>query len=101
MNAATSSRTVPASVHAGRINAMSRSFFKLLDLTEIRTTGERGSEPALQLALLQKAVVMTHQQMRFHLTHRVQHHTHSDQHARAAEKLRDLGRDVHPVLQNH
>src|SRR5689334_18919964 len=81
MNSQTSSSTVWAITQAGRIKAKSCSVFKTtIDLSHpaIRL------EPAAQPALLQEAVVMAHQQMRFHLPHGVQHHTHKDQNARPA-----------------
>src|SRR5436189_5745593 len=53
------------------------------------------SKPAAQPALLEKAIVMTHEQVRFHLSHRIQQHTHHNQHTRAAKELRDGIRNFH------
>ena len=43
---------------------------------------------------------MAHQQMRFHLPHRVEHHADHDQHARAAEKSRNRIRNLQQPVQN-
>src|SRR6185312_17199471 len=82
MNAPISSKTSAATAHAGRINFKSSSLLSLIAPTK--------SKPSAQTAFLQKAVVMPHHQMRFDLAHRIEQNAHSDQHARAAEKSRDV-----------
>lgn len=46
-------------------------------------------ESSAKFALFQEAVVMPHEQMCFHLAHRIQQDTDINQHTRAAKKLSD------------
>src|SRR5208283_946225 len=93
---------------AGRIASKSRSLFRIIILRAAfachrepwfaktrRPKSAAASKPPLQPPFLQKSIVMAHQQMRFHLAHGVEQHTHSDEHARAAEKLGHLIRYLH------
>src|SRR5438270_8600219 len=45
------------------------------------------SEPAAEPAFLQKSVVMAHEQVGLHLTHRIKQNADQDQHTRATEEL--------------
>src|SRR5277367_5733415 len=69
MNAAISSKTFPATTHAGRINFNSSSDFNLIPATN--------SKAPAHAAFFQEAVVVAH---------RVEQNADGDQNARAAEK---------------
>src|SRR5262245_55868612 len=95
MNAPTSLSTALATAQAGRIASKSRSLLRMImgsrpNLRRPPSNLRYNKEPskaAFEAAFFQKPVIMTHQQMGFHLAHRIQEHPDHDQHARAAKKL--------------
>ncbi len=50
-------------------------------------------------ALLQEAVIVPHQQMRFHLPHRVQHYSDNDEHAGSTKELGYILGNAHFIRQ--
>src|SRR4029077_5640811 len=57
-------------------------------------------EATANSAFLQEAVVVAHEQVRFHLTHRVEHHTDQDQNVRPAEECGDRIRHAHETVEH-
>ena len=49
---------------------------------------------AAERAVAQEAVVLAHEEVRFHDAQRVERHAHDDEQGRAAEEARDRPRDV-------
>src|SRR5215831_13624576 len=111
MNAETSSSTAAATAQAGRMDSRSRSL--LMMIISFRWGRFCGPDPNLERAagdsnpdlsqlesypqppFLQEPVVMSHEQMGFHLAHGVQQHTNQNQHTRAPKERRDLVWDRH------
>src|SRR5579864_6268273 len=103
MKAPTSFNTVLATTQAGRMASKSRSLLmRIIGFEAIAQPGrcstshfERFShESAAEPPFLQKAVIMAHEQVRFHLAHGVEKHPDQDEHAGAAKKGSDRVRDV-------
>src|SRR5688500_6971392 len=92
MKSLTSSRTARATWQAGRIASKSRSLLRMIILRPAIL------EPALEAALLEEAVVVTHQQVRFHLAHGIEHHADENEDAGAAKERRNLIRDVQEAI---
>src|SRR5262245_46834128 len=100
MNAAISSKTAPATAHAGRMASKSLSLFKLIirlpvcfsPLSAVLAAMRSGTGQETKLktsadpALLQEPVIMPHQQMTLHLAHSVKYHAHQDQHTGSTKK---------------
>src|SRR2546423_10670585 len=91
MNADTSSSTRLATTQAGRIDSRSRSVFRMI------FNSQGGSEAAFDASLLEESIVVSHQEVRFHLSHGVQQNAHRDQNAGAAKKPRDTRVDIEPL----
>src|SRR5690349_21638244 len=96
MKSEISSRTVRATMQAGRMASRSRSFFRMI----IAMVAPAPLEAALDAALFQESIVMAHQQMRFHLAHGIEHHADENQHAGAAEERRDRVRHLEEAVQD-
>src|SRR5215471_11765321 len=97
----TSFKTAPAIAQAGRIASKSGSLFKITPVAIESTmlsiqililayldqdSDEHTSEPPTKSAFLQKPIIMAHEQVSFHLPHRVQEYADHDQHTRTTEK---------------
>src|SRR5689334_21064871 len=88
---------------AGRMISRSRSVLKFLLKAMKPSRQERRRyrlESSAEFALFQEAVVVAHEEVGFHLTHRIQENADENQHARAAEELSDGIRDIHDARQN-
>src|SRR3954470_17052785 len=101
MKSQTSSNTWRATTQAGRIASKSRSLLQII-IFKSRLSEHQGSglEPPLEAAFLQKAIVMPHQEMRFHLAHGIQHYADQNQHTGSAEESRQRIRHFHLAIQN-